>query len=103
MRRHAILSALVLLIGGCTAEVDKKSVRATQTAPESTQVEVVRISYEPSLPRYVVTVEPLSFDASGDGNGSAPPVPGRRYGWGPFGWGLLPEGPQARPYNPPPQ
>src|SRR5439155_1214505 len=67
------------------------------------QVDVVRIPYDPSLPYYVVTVEPLSFDASGEGGGSAPPVPGRRYGWGPWGWGLLPEGPQARPYNPPPQ
>jgi curli biogenesis system outer membrane secretion channel CsgG len=50
-----------------------------------------------------VTVEPFTFDAEGSPGGSAPPVPGRRYGWGPFGWGLLPEGPQARPYNPPPQ
>ncbi len=63
----------------------------------------MRIPYDPSLPRYVVTVEPLSFDASGGSGGAAPPVPGRRYGWGPFGWGLLPEGPQARPYNPPTQ
>ena len=56
-------------------------------------MEVVRIPYDPSLPYYVVTVEPFSFDASGDGGGAAPPVPGRHYGWGPFGWGLLPEGP----------
>jgi curli biogenesis system outer membrane secretion channel CsgG len=90
-------------LAGCTAAVDKQSVRATQTAPESTQVEVVRIPYDASLPYYVVTVEPLAFDAASGGGGSAPPVPGRRYGWGPFGWGLLPEGPQARAYNPPPQ
>jgi len=102
MRRMYVL-AIAVLASACTATVDKQSVKATQTAPESTQVEVVRLPYDPSLPYYVVTVEPLSFDAGGEGGGSAPPVPGRRYGWGPWGWGLLPEGPQARPYNPPPQ
>ena len=102
MRTAYVLVAAVLA-SACTATVDKQSVKATQTAPESTQVEVVRIPYDPSLPYYVVTVEPLSFDADGGGGGSAPPVPGRRHGWGPWGWGLLPEGPQARPYNPPPQ
>ena len=101
--RSVLLVAVAVLGNACTATVDKQSVKATQNAPESTQVEVVRIPYDPSLPYYVVTVEPLSFDASGGGGGSAPPVPGRRYGWGPWGWGLLPEGPQARPYNPPPQ
>ena len=103
MRSLVVLTLGGLCLAGCTAEVNKQSARATQVAPESTQVEVVRIPYDPSLPRYVVTVEPLSFDAGGGGGGSAPPVPGRRYGWGPWGWGLLPEGPQARAYNPPPQ
>jgi curli biogenesis system outer membrane secretion channel CsgG len=98
-----IMLSLCVFLSACTAEVNKQSVKATQTAPESTQVEVVHIPYDPSLPRYVVTVEPLSFDAGGGGGGAAPPVPGRHYGWGPWGWGLLPEGPQARPYNPPPQ
>jgi curli biogenesis system outer membrane secretion channel CsgG len=102
MRRIIVVLAAAL-VGACTATVDKQSVRATQTAPESTQVDVVRIPYDPSLPYYVVTVEPFGFAAGGTEGGSAPPVPGRRYGWGPFGWGLLPEGPQARPYNPPPQ
>jgi curli biogenesis system outer membrane secretion channel CsgG len=103
MRQVFILAAGAALASACTAAaVDKQSVRATQTAPESTQVEVVRIPYDPSLPRYVVAVEPLRFDAGGGGGGSAPPVPGRRYGWGPWGWGLLPEGPQAEAYNPPP-
>src|SRR5438552_13943722 len=102
MRTAYVLVAAVLA-SACTATVDKQSVKATQTAPESTQVEVVRIPYDPSLPYYVVMVEPLSFDADGGGGGSAPPVPGRRHGWGPWGWGLLPEGPQARAYNPPPQ
>lgn len=101
--RNVYLVAVALLASACAATVDKQSVRATQNAPESTQVEVVRIPYDPSLPYYVVTVEPLNFDAGGGSGGSAPPVPGRRYGWGPWGWGILPEGPQARPYNPPPQ
>jgi curli biogenesis system outer membrane secretion channel CsgG len=104
MRSFVVLAlGALLVVAGCTAEVNKQSVKATQTAPESTQVDVVRIPYDPALPRYVVTVEPLSFDAGGGGGGAAPPVPGRRYGWGPWGWGILPEGPQARAYNPPPQ
>ncbi len=82
--RSVYVLAVAVLGNACTATVDKQSVKATQNAPESTQVEVVRVPYDPSLPYYVVTVEPLSFDA-------------------PWGWGLLPEGPQARPYNPPPQ
>ncbi len=104
MRRNVSLFALGVLASACaTAEVNKQSVRATQTAPESTQVDIVRIPYDAAYPRYVVTVEPLSFDADGSGGGSAPPVPGQRRGWGPFGWGLLPTGPEARAYNPPPQ
>jgi len=102
--RMLLLSACMVLSACATATVDKSSVRATQTAPESTQVEVVQIPYDPSLPTYVVTVEPFTFDADGSGGGGgAPPVPGRRRGWGPWGWGLLPEGPQAQAYNPPPQ
>src|SRR3989442_13915803 len=100
--RSVLLLAVAVLGNACTATVDKQSVKATQNAPESTQVEVVRLPYDPSLPYYVVTVEPLSFDAGGEGGGSAPPVPGRRDGWGPWGWGLPPQGPPARPYNPPP-
>jgi len=103
-RRLAFLIGCCLLLGACaTATVDKQSVRATQTAPESTQVEVVRIPYDPALPYYVVTVEPLTFAAEQPMSGAAPAAPGRRYGWGPWGWGLLPEGPQAPVYNPPAQ
>jgi curli biogenesis system outer membrane secretion channel CsgG len=101
MRRTAIIGVLALTCG-CTATVDKQSVKATQTAPESTQVEVVRIPYDPAFPRYVVTVEPLAFDASGRAPEAGPRTPGRRYGWGPWGWGLLPTGPQAEAYTPPP-
>ncbi|HEV7732854.1 MAG TPA: hypothetical protein VGR62_11855 [Candidatus Binatia bacterium] len=104
MIKTLTLLSMAIVLGACAnATVDKQSVRATQTAPESTQVDVVRIPYDPAFPYYVVTVEPLTFDADRGGDGSAPPVPGQRYGWGPFGWGLLPEGPKAEAYNPPPQ
>jgi curli biogenesis system outer membrane secretion channel CsgG len=103
MVRKLMLLLGCAVLGACAnATVDKSSVRATQTAPESTRVDVVRIPYDPALPTYVVTVEPFTFDAGGGGSGSAPPVPGQRYGWGPWGWGLLPEGPKAQVYNPPP-
>jgi curli biogenesis system outer membrane secretion channel CsgG len=92
---------MVVVASACApATVDKQSVRATAQAPESTQVDVVRVPYDPSLPYYVVAVEPFTFDAASGGGGSVPPTPGR-YGWGPFGWGLLPEGPRAQAYNPP--
>jgi curli biogenesis system outer membrane secretion channel CsgG len=103
MRSTGMLALAVLVSACATATVDRQSVRATAQAPDSTQVDVVHVPYDASLPYYVVTVEPFTFDAAGSGGDSAPPVPGRHYGWGPFGWGLLPEGPQARPYNPPPQ
>ncbi len=104
MIKKLTLLSMAIVLGACAnATVDKQSVRATQNAPESTQVDVVRIPYDPAFPYYVVTVEPLTFDADRGGDGSAPPVPGQRYGWGPFGWGLLPEGPKAEAYNPPPQ
>jgi len=100
MRTGYILAACVLASACATATVDKQSVRATQNAPESTQVDVVRIPYDPALPRYVVTVEPLAFDAdSSPSVGSAPPTPGTHYGWGPYGWGVLPEGPHAQAQN----
>jgi curli biogenesis system outer membrane secretion channel CsgG len=101
-----VLSVFVLagLLTACeTATVNKQGVRATSQAPDSTQVDVARIPYDPSLPYYVVAVEPFTFDADGAPSGSTPQTPGQRYGWGPFGWGLLPEGPKAEAYNPPTQ
>jgi curli biogenesis system outer membrane secretion channel CsgG len=102
MRNFMIATAVCVLAAGCApATVDKQSVRATEGQPESTQVDVVRIPYDRNLPTYVVTVAPLLVAV--DGSPSAPPPPpGRHYGWGPFGYGLLPEGPQAEAYNPPP-
>lgn len=101
MRRMTAIGVCALL-AGCTATVNKQGVRATDEAPESAQVEVLRIPYDPAFPRYVVTVEPFTFDASGTG-GSVPRIPGRSYGWGPWGWGLLPQGPRAQAYQAPPQ
>jgi len=50
MQRLATWLAITALVAGCAdATVNKQSVRATQTAPESTQVDVVRIPYDPSL------------------------------------------------------
>ncbi|VUZ84693.1 hypothetical protein MELA_01067 [Candidatus Methylomirabilis lanthanidiphila] len=72
-RRLTFLFGCCLVLGACaTATVDKQSVRATQTAPESTQVEVVRIPYDPALPYYVVTVEPLTFAAEQPMSGAVP-------------------------------
>lgn len=97
------LVVLLPLFACANATVDKQSVRATDRAPESTQVDVVRIPYEAGLPTYVLVVEPLTFDADGSPSPGAPRTPGVRYGWGPGGWGILPEGPRAQAYNPPPQ
>jgi len=101
MRKFVLVAAVCALFAGCApATVDKQGVRATEGQPESLQVDVVRIPYDPSLPTYVVTVAPLQVAVDGS-PGSTPPPPGRRYGWGPFGYGLLPEGPHAEAYNPP--
>ncbi len=102
MRRTMALLLAILAAACEPATVDKRSVRATGEAPESTAVEVVRIPYDRSLPYYVVAVEPFTFDTDGAPSGPGPDTPGR-YGWGPWGWGFLPEGPRAQAYNPPPQ
>jgi curli biogenesis system outer membrane secretion channel CsgG len=103
MRKVSILALAALASACANATVNKQGVRATGEAPESTRVDVVRIPYDPSQPYYVVTVEPFTFDADGTPAGDVPRTPGQRYGWGPWGWGLLPEGPRAQAYNPPPQ
>lgn len=87
--KHWILAATLPLMAACTATVDKGSVRATQNAPASTQVDVVRIPYDPSQPMYVVTVEPLDVGTGSGGSVSQAPAGGQRYGWGPWGFGPL--------------
>lgn len=102
--RAAIVLAAGIALGACAdATVNKQGVRATDQAPESTQVEVVRIPYDPHYPYYVVTVEPLTVGVSSS-NAPAPEVPGQtRYGFGSWGWGLLPTGPNAQAYSGSPQ
>lgn len=105
--RFAMLVLAAALAGaasGCgPATVDSAGVRATSTAPSATQVDIVRIPYDPALPYYVVTVEPLAVGVSG-GGGDLPQAPGTvRYGWGSWGWGILPTGPQAQAYQGSPQ
>jgi len=88
MHYWLLIIALTGLIG-CTAMVDKSSVRASAGAPESTKVASIHIPFNPDLPRYVVTVEPLQVATSGSG---APTVSQGRYrnynswGWGPWAW-----------------
>ncbi len=102
MRTFALIAVACIMLASCApATVDKQGVRATSGQTESTQVEIVRIPYDPNLPTYVVTVEPLQVAVDGSPT-APPPPPGRHYGWGPWGYGLLPEGPQAEAYNPPP-
>src|SRR5262249_20920629 len=97
------LIVAAIALGCAPATVNSRGVQATQSAPVATQVEVVHIPYDPTYKRYVVTVEPLSFDADPSGSPSAPQAPGRHYGWTPWGWGLLPQGPRAEAYTPPAQ
>jgi curli biogenesis system outer membrane secretion channel CsgG len=105
MRRSIWWTVILATVASACAPatVDKQSVRATAQAPDSTRVDLVQVPYDPSLPYYVVTVEPFTFDADGSPSGSTPPTPGTQYGWGPWGWGLLPSGPKAEAYNPPTQ
>jgi curli biogenesis system outer membrane secretion channel CsgG len=99
------LATCVLWLAACApATVNKQSVRATDQAPESTQVALVQIPYDPSRPYYVVTVEPFGIATDGIPSGPPPETPGEtRYGFGSWGWGLLPTGPQSSAYNPNPQ
>jgi curli biogenesis system outer membrane secretion channel CsgG len=102
--KRGLLTGLLIVAACAPATVNKASVQATDQAPESTQVPIVRIPYDPAYPKYVVTVEPLTFDAPSAAEGSVPEAPGVvRYGWGAWGWSILPQGPQAQAYNPPPQ
>jgi len=103
-RRVSVTMILAVLASACApATVDKQSVRATAEAPDSTRGDLVHVPYNRSLPYYVVTVEPFTFEADGAPTASTPPTPGTQYGWGPWGWGLLPTGPSAQAYNPPTQ
>lgn len=103
MRTMALAVCALVLAACAPATVDQRSVRATDQAPVSTQVDLVQIPYDPNRPYYVVAIQPLTVAAGGT-SGPPPQTPGTvRYGFGPWGWGLLPTGPQAEAYNPSPQ
>lgn len=87
-----ILSAtlLALVLAGCTSTINKSSVQATPGAPEATQVAPIYIRYDPALPHYVVTVQPLT---QGAGKSGAPMQKHqqqsyRNRGFRPWGWGI---------------
>lgn len=56
--------------------LDKSDAKATSVAPESTQVEVIRLDYDPDLPQFIVVVESFDYSASGQtsGGGQAAPL-----------------------------
>ncbi len=98
-----LMIAALMTLTGCTAAVDRASVKATGGAPVSTQVESLHIPYDAALPTYIVTVEPLQLGTEGGPGAPVPAAPGQRWGWGPFGWGLwgVPA-PAMAAYTPPP-
>lgn len=55
------LCTVVALGTGCSANLDKNLVQAQAGSPQSTQAEVINIPYNPSLPKYVLAVEPFVF------------------------------------------
>ena len=52
------VSVCAVLLAAC-ASIDKSSLRAHGGVPESTEVELAEIPYDPSYPRFVVAVEPF--------------------------------------------
>lgn len=102
MVNRALGLTVVVALAGCATTVDKASVRATEGAPVSTQVEIVKIPYDPSVPNVVVAVELLTVGVEGSPGAPLPIAGGARYGWGPWGLGPWPVGsPAPRAYSPP--
>jgi curli biogenesis system outer membrane secretion channel CsgG len=70
--RQLLFAGLVattpLAFQGC-ASVDKSSAKAQEGSPESAQVEIVSVPYDPSLPTFLVAVENLGQGASGRTSG----------------------------------
>jgi len=103
---RSVRIALCLVIGlvaplqlaGCTpATVDAAAVQAQPYAPESADVPLVRVPYDPRFPRYVVAVEPLVLQTDAPPAGPGPAIEYRP------SWGILPQGPQPVGWAPPPQ
>ncbi len=62
----ALATACVLSLPAC-ATVDPGSVQAQSTAPVAAQVTVIDVPYDPSLPTYVVAIEPFANGAQSSG------------------------------------
>jgi curli biogenesis system outer membrane secretion channel CsgG len=90
--RRLLLAATLSLLAACAASVDKSPVRAQEGPTQSTTVDVVTIPYDPQLPRWIVTVEPMRVGSSQGTPGAPAPSAqdgrGNR-GWGPWGFGSL--------------
>ena len=97
----ALITGFVSLLAACATTVDKSSVKANEGAPVSAQVEIVRIPYDASLPKYIVTVEPLKVGAEGQPGAPVPSARGGRHGWGPWGFGWWGSQPNPAAYAPP--
>lgn len=59
----APISLVLLLTTGCTATLDRSSVRATTGGTESTEVAEINIPQDADYPMYAVAVQPLQFSA----------------------------------------
>jgi len=97
------MMTIAVLASACgLATMDGSPGRGTAEGSASTRAGLGRVPKHPSLPYYVVTVEPVTLEADGASSASMPPTPGVRYGWGPSGWGLLSESPRDRAHDAPP-
>lgn len=59
--RYLALFLLIAFSAGCSVNLDKSRVRAQSGATESTQIDVVSIPYDTSMPTLVFAVEPFIF------------------------------------------
>ena len=73
VRRYLLMVTLFGTIG-CTAEVNKTGTQAKEGPTESTKVELVKIPYDASRPKYIVVVS-TPFGIGTDARGASP-VPG---------------------------
>ena len=66
-----LFGVLLSLCTGCSATLDKASVQATEGAPESSTTATVSIPRNPSLPTFVVAIEPFIFSQTFAANENA--------------------------------
>lgn len=73
----SVLLIIVVAVSGCaTTPMDKSEAKASTEVPEQSEVEVATLDYDPSLPTFVVAIEPFDYSASGQtsGGGQAAPM-----------------------------